>query len=286
VVTRAIEAVRRCRPDNAPQVVAALLKALHAAAGVEQTTAAPEPAPSPTFQPVHGVEAVGAEHAIIADVDEPAPLLSVGEQDVDHIAVVESRFGFNARLGSAVAATAIIGVLALFSFRHQSATPIVGTSAVASDTHSQAAGDIAFGRSRADSSAKRSAPAAAPERPMPEHSNSGMNSRVCRSPAAADQHKCLMDAIGRTDADLNQIYQKLIDALRRQSSATAGDPDPASVIRLRESQRKWVDDRDVACRQVGSGRLYARERSSCFAQQSANRARELQRLLDGLPRRR
>ena len=105
----------------------------------------------------------------------------------------------------------------------------------------------------------------------------------CRSPAAADQHKCLMDAIDRNDGDLNNIYQKLIGTLRRQSSAAAGNPDPESVIRLRASQRKWVDDRDAACRQVGSGRLYARERASCFAQQSANRARELQRVLDGVP---
>jgi uncharacterized protein YecT (DUF1311 family) len=110
-----------------------------------------------------------------------------------------------------------------------------------------------------------------------------LDSRACRSPVAADQRTCLIAAIERNDQDMNAVYAKLIRALRRQSSAAAADPDPESVAKLRRSQRKWLDGRDVECRKVGTAPLYARERSSCFAQQSANRARELLRMLDAVP---
>jgi uncharacterized protein YecT (DUF1311 family) len=79
------------------------------------------------------------------------------------------------------------------------------------------------------------------------------------------------------------VYGKLIAALRRQAGAGDGDPDPETVDELRVAQRKWLEERDAACREVGERPLYARERSSCFAQQSANRARELQRKLEGVP---
>ena len=92
-----------------------------------------------------------------------------------------------------------------------------------------------------------------------------------------------MTAIDRNDRELNSVYARLIAALRRQANVTASDPDPDAVDDLRAAQRKWVEDRDVACRQVGERPLYARERSSCFAQQSANRTRELQRMLEAVP---
>src|SRR4029078_5047959 len=104
----------------------------------------------------------------------------------------------------------------------------------------------------------------------------------CGSPTAADQRTCLIAAIERNDVDMNAVYSKLIRALRRQSSAAAA-ADPESVTKLRRSQRKWSDARDVVCRKVGSRPLYARERATCFAQQSADRARELQSMLDPVP---
>jgi uncharacterized protein YecT (DUF1311 family) len=106
---------------------------------------------------------------------------------------------------------------------------------------------------------------------------------VCASPAAADQHTCLMNAIDRNDVPLNRVYRQLIGALRRQANVGEGDPDPDVVTDLREAQRKWVDERDAACRDAGDGPLYARARAECFAEQSAKRTRELQRRLDEIP---
>ena len=106
---------------------------------------------------------------------------------------------------------------------------------------------------------------------------------VCASPEAADQHSCLMNAIDRNDVQLNRVYRQLIGALRKQANVGEEDPDPDVVTDLREAQRKWVDERDAACRDVGEGPLYARTRAECFAQQSAKRTRELQRRLDAIP---
>ena len=246
-VTRSIIAVRRCHAGNVKQVVGSLLTALQSAA---DEAAAAEP-----------VGAAVAPRAVELAVD--------------------SRFGFNARLGSAVAAAAIIGVLAFLSLRHSSTTPNVGVSAAPSDTHAQAAGDVSPTTTPAGPRPATPRPTAA--LPSPLKSANGVDSRACRSPSAADQHTCLSSAIERNDQDMNAVYTKLIRALRRQSSATAGEPDPGSVSKLRRSQRKWIDDRDVACRKVGKGPLYAPERSSCFAQQSADRARALQKMLDAVP---
>jgi uncharacterized protein YecT (DUF1311 family) len=106
---------------------------------------------------------------------------------------------------------------------------------------------------------------------------------ACSSPDRTSQHRCLLDAIDRNDRELNRVYARLISALRRQASAASADPDPDTVNELRAEQRKWVDARDVECRDVGEGPLYARSRAACFAQQSTNRARELQRRLDAIP---
>jgi uncharacterized protein YecT (DUF1311 family) len=82
---------------------------------------------------------------------------------------------------------------------------------------------------------------------------------------------------------LKTVYAKLISALRRQAGTAADDPDPETVEQLRTAQRAWIDERDAACREVGTAPLYARERSSCFAQESANRTRELQKMLIAIP---
>jgi uncharacterized protein YecT (DUF1311 family) len=105
----------------------------------------------------------------------------------------------------------------------------------------------------------------------------------CASADRSDQSRCLMAAIDRNDRELNRVYARLISALRRQASAASADPDPDSVNELRADQRKWVDARDAACRDVGEGPLFAKSRAACFAQQSADRARELQRRLDAIP---
>jgi uncharacterized protein YecT (DUF1311 family) len=107
---------------------------------------------------------------------------------------------------------------------------------------------------------------------------------ACGSPNAADQKTCLAGAIQRGDIPVNRVYRQLISALRAQAGAEEGDPDPASVTQLREAQTKWLDDRDTACSDVGSGPLYAKARSQCYADEAAKRLQELKDMLDEIPK--
>lgn len=106
---------------------------------------------------------------------------------------------------------------------------------------------------------------------------------VCDSPVSADQQRCLMASVARNDHALNDVYQQLISALRRQANVQPGDPDPQSVESLRGEQRRWLEDRDAQCHEVGSGALYARDRAACFADHTDARVRELQQRIDALP---
>jgi len=106
---------------------------------------------------------------------------------------------------------------------------------------------------------------------------------ACSSPAAADQRSCLTNAVERADRDLNATYQRLIAALRRQANAQPDDPDPATVGDLRATQRKWLESRDAACHDVGTAPFFAQARGACYADQSAQRTRDLQQMLDTLP---
>jgi len=56
------------------------------------------------------------------------------------------------------------------------------------------------------------------------------------------------------------------------------------VTQLREAQTKWLDDRDTACSDVGSGPLYAKARSQCYADEAAKRLQELKDMLDEIPK--
>ena len=114
--------------------------------------------------------------------------------------------------------------------------------------------------------------------------DSGENAQndVCGSSAAADQHRCLVNAIDRNDVALDAAYRRLIGALRRQANVSPGDQDPGSVIALRRAENQWLDDRDRACRSVGSAPLYARDRAQCFADQSGKRTGDLQQRANAL----
>jgi uncharacterized protein YecT (DUF1311 family) len=107
---------------------------------------------------------------------------------------------------------------------------------------------------------------------------------ACASSTPLDQRSCLKSAIQRGDAPVNRVYHQLIAALRLQAGAGSNDPDPQSVTDVRESQTKWLADRDTMCSDVGSGPLYATARAQCYADQSARRVRELQELVDEIPR--
>jgi len=97
----------------------------------------------------------------------------------------------------------------------------------------------------------------------------------CDSPTAADQRTCLNRSIVSNDADLNATYQEVI-----AQSRTSGGPDLEA--RLREAQRAWVNDRDMACRPSSDSGLWARPVARCLADYSARRTAELRRTLSGL----
>jgi len=100
----------------------------------------------------------------------------------------------------------------------------------------------------------------------------------CDSPAPVDQRSCLNRSIVQNDADLNRIYQDLL----AQSRKSGG---PELEERLRQSQRDWVNTRDVECNQRTGGQggaLWARPRARCLADYSVKRTAELQRTLNSL----
>jgi uncharacterized protein YecT (DUF1311 family) len=99
----------------------------------------------------------------------------------------------------------------------------------------------------------------------------------CASPAPVDQRSCLNRSIVQNDADLNHVYQDLLEQSRK-----SGGPDLEE--RLRQSQREWVNTRDSECTQQtsGQGALWARARGRCLADYSARRTAELQRNLNSL----
>lgn len=97
----------------------------------------------------------------------------------------------------------------------------------------------------------------------------------CDSPAPVDQRSCLNRSIVLNDAELNRTYQDLI----AQSKKSGG---PELEQRFRDAQRDWVNQRDVDCRGVGEGALWARARARCLADHSEKRTAELRRNLNSL----
>jgi uncharacterized protein YecT (DUF1311 family) len=89
--------------------------------------------------------------------------------------------------------------------------------------------------------------------------------------------------IDRKDVALNELYQRVVRALRRQANVQPEDADPPSVDDLRNEQRSWTEDRDLLCQTVGSGALYARERAACYSDRTDRRMHVLQTKLDAIP---
>ena len=104
---------------------------------------------------------------------------------------------------------------------------------------------------------------------------------ACASPAAADQRRCLLAYLARSDVTLDRTYQARIAELRRAANTPAGAPDPESVQRLRTAQRAWLVYRDTECRNRNrglEGALWAPVRARCLGEFSAARAGELARV--------
>jgi Uncharacterized protein conserved in bacteria len=100
---------------------------------------------------------------------------------------------------------------------------------------------------------------------------------ACSSPIKADQEECVKAILPAADMQLNHIYRALVTEMRRQEGVTSG-ADPASVQRLRVSQRSWLVYRDNECRKRGRGKegaLWARPRVKCLREFSTRRANEL-----------
>jgi uncharacterized protein YecT (DUF1311 family) len=102
----------------------------------------------------------------------------------------------------------------------------------------------------------------------------------CASPAPADQRRCLMVRLARSDVSLDRAYQGLIADLRREAGAPAGGADPPSVQELRRAQRAWLVYRDTECRRRNrdkEGALWAPVRAECLGEFSGVREAELVR---------
>ena len=101
---------------------------------------------------------------------------------------------------------------------------------------------------------------------------------ACSVPGLADQQECVRATLASADMRLNRIYRALITETRRQEKVPNGGRDPASVERLRVSQRSWLVYRDTECRRRGRGKegvLWARPRVKCLGEFSLRRANEL-----------
>jgi uncharacterized protein YecT (DUF1311 family) len=124
------------------------------------------------------------------------------------------------------------------------------------------------------------APLAPPPGPAPTVA-SGPTRRgaaACGSGLKADQEECVRAILPAADKRLNGIYRALVTEMRRQEGVRGNGADPASVERLRVSQRSWLVYRDNQCRRRGRGRegaLWARPRVRCLGEFSIRRANEL-----------
>jgi uncharacterized protein YecT (DUF1311 family) len=261
--------------------------------------------------------------------------VSVPVQRDEPVVVRRRGMGFGARVFTTFVVLAVLVVAGwMFWPRHVPEPPRTASQAPASDTDTDAAGEVSL-RSRIDTTryptpriiepepvpSQAPAPASTPT-PMPQppltttspvtppgqlqvpprrtepiappaklpvpvdtiarpadtlaRASTSPADAACDSPLPSDQRQCLSAAIERSDSELNAVYRRLIAALRRQAGVTDDAPDPPSVDALRDAQRRWLEERDSACRSVGSGPLYARARAGCFAGRSSLRTAELQ----------
>jgi uncharacterized protein YecT (DUF1311 family) len=341
-VADALAALRYCTVRNASSAIAALSSALDANATrnppAERQTAlsvAPPLLNGPVVE-THAEREIPTSVERSADSVRSIPVVTsiphrrkaIPVQRDDAVVVMKPGFGFNARLATAIAALAAVGVIGVVALNHKETPPTV-SAVVPTDTTSNAAGEVALHpvapqpapivSATIDSARVKPRPIAPRAATTSDDSSSNVRRRAistdsaatpkkrvvldsaeeaerqfqrdsaadvadpCLSTESSSQRKCLLESIDRNDRELNRVYGRLIAALRRQVGAASADPDPETVNDLRAEQRKWVDTRDTECRDVGEEPLYAKSRAACFAQKSADRARELQRRLDGIP---
>ncbi len=104
---------------------------------------------------------------------------------------------------------------------------------------------------------------------------------ACQSTGNAEQRRCLMALVYRSDAVLTRNYQSLIRTLRQRAGGIA---EPPSVRALRAEQRAWVDARDRECARqqpISRNPRWGVARAPCFAGFSTRRAAVLSARLRG-----
>ena len=146
-----------------------------------------------------------------------------------------------------------------------------GVPTSGASTVTESSGELADARS--DSTAPSTAKNVSTAAPSAE-SDVGPS---CASPAADDQQRCLEGYMTRADANLNRSYQALVAQLNSERGARAGTSEPATVRRLRNTQRNWVTYRNDECRKrtaASEGPLWAPVRARCLEEYSALRQRE------------
>jgi len=176
--------------------------------------------------------------------------------------------GLRARNGTGLGSTALTSGLVTPGTAGQAVTTLPRTSTQTSR--------IAAPRGSADARGPTNVSATMDSGNSPNSSSS--TDDPCDSPKMGDQRSCLNRAIASNDADLNRVYQDLISQAR-----TSGGSDLEE--RYRQTQRDWVNRRDVECRQqtsVEEGKLWARGMSRCLADYSHRRTSELQSSLNQL----
>ena len=93
---------------------------------------------------------------------------------------------------------------------------------------------------------------------------------------------CITDETAFWDARLNQVYRELM-ALYQQQDSEFGD-DYNMAARLRETQRGWIEWRDLKCRfaydEFRGGTLGRITGADCIMNMTAERAFELEDLKD------
>jgi uncharacterized protein YecT (DUF1311 family) len=122
-----------------------------------------------------------------------------------------------------------------------------------------------------------SAPTSSSAPSTPASSTNGDLGPSCASPTVDDQQRCLQGYLARADLQLNKSYQALITALKAEAGTRANAPEPATVRRLRNTQRNWVTYRNDECRKrtaSSEGALWAPVRARCIEEYSALRQRE------------
>ncbi len=106
----------------------------------------------------------------------------------------------------------------------------------------------------------------------------GLPSSRCRIASHADQMACLTAYIAAGDGDMDGAFESLVTELRRAAGTAPGQPDPATVGRVRVEQRVWLSVRNAECPREptrGAGSFWAQATSVCFNQMASARTAEL-----------